>query len=295
MENNKLIIGIENSNGEIIQKQDFFDFKQGRGSIPIKNLYTGQKLFDILYDDLGIIYLEDNEFVIRTILEATDIKNNSLKLLGKIAEAIVVRNCNSNAELNKKFISRARFKSSNLKTARKFKAIGTGLRYTKKNYPTKYNPNDPQRDIIWIDSNENLALIPHSINSATIAGIQIKVSTNWKDYILPDILNSRYEVPIIYFDINNDFEMLAECLHNKNLTIGKDPIVIGKDIIQARAIDYSTHQELMFYVDLVGALLSGKLKPGNLIDMAKRDNIPLLKETILSTTLNNISIDDIIL
>ena len=89
--------------------------------------------------------------------------------------------------------------------------------------------------------------------------------------------------------------MLAECLHNINLTIGKDPIVIGKDIIQARAIDYSTHQELMFYVDLVCALLSGKLKPGDLINIAKRDNNPLLKESILSTTLNNVLIDDIIL
>ena len=51
----------------------------------------------------------------------------------------------------------------------------------------------------------------------------------------------------------------------------------------------------MFYVDLVGALLSGKLKPGDLINMAKRDNNPLLKESILSTTLNNVLIDDIIL
>lgn len=61
MRNNKLIIGIENSNGEIIQKQDFFDFKQGKGSIPIINLYTGQKLFDILLDELGYIKWEENK------------------------------------------------------------------------------------------------------------------------------------------------------------------------------------------------------------------------------------------
>lgn len=38
-----------------------------------------------------------------------------------------------------------------------FQAIGTGLYSTKRNHPKKFNYTDPQRDIIWINKDEECA------------------------------------------------------------------------------------------------------------------------------------------
>ena len=43
-----------------------------------------------------------------------------------------------------------------MKTADKFWALGTGLNYTKINYPKIYNPSDTQRDIVWAVSYTHL-------------------------------------------------------------------------------------------------------------------------------------------
>ena len=60
MYESELIIAVRNGNGEIIASQTFEEFMNGRKNIEILNYYTGQKLFDILFDDLGIIRYEDN-------------------------------------------------------------------------------------------------------------------------------------------------------------------------------------------------------------------------------------------
>lgn len=294
MRNNKLIIGIENSNGEIIQKQDFFDFKQGKGSIPIINLYTGQKLFDILLDELGCIKWEENKWVFRYILNQNPLIS-VMQILGKIAEAIVVRNCNNNEYLNRIWFSKARLKRANKKTVRNFTAIGTGLLSTKKNFFQKYNPSDPQRDIIWIDKNENYALIPNknTLQSGLVAGLQLKVSSDYHKYILDAILKSKYENPIVYFDLNNDFYNLIEYLiSNKLIEVSE----VGKNIIQGKSLDPTAHQELLYYYDLVKAIVNNKLTIDDLIlnsDAYETKNV--LKNALMGTAINKINAEDLLL
>ena len=291
MENNKLIIGIENSKGEIIQKQDFHDFLHGKQNIEIINLYTGQKLFDILYDELGIIKFEDNKFVFRQILKNNfNVETTAIQLLGKIAEAVIVKNCNSNEICNQKWFSKARLKHSNRKTSLNVKAIGTGL------LSTKYNITDTQRDIVWIDKNNNYALMPERSTkiSGAIAGLQIKVSYNYKNYILKDIIDARYEVPIVYFDMNRDFYLLIdELLHRGIITL----LDINKSIICARDIDLNAQKELDFYYNLLIHLLNGKIKIDELIQNPQNfgdENI--LKNAIIGSSLEKINgIDDIIM
>ena len=54
------------------------------------------------------------------------------------------------------------------------------LNYTKINYPKIYNPSDTQRDIVWVNDYNELAVMKdgdnYSATSARIAGLQVKAS-----------------------------------------------------------------------------------------------------------------------
>lgn len=254
------------------------------------NLYIGNNLLGILTNDLGVIRLENNEIVLKTILDITHPLKTAMTLLGRIAEALIVKHCRESEMTNRKWLSRARTKRVFRATSLKFKAIGTGLKFTKEFYSTFYNPNDTQRDIIWIDESNNCAMIPDRSNqtAGVVAGLQIKVSTDYHT-ILRDILNLKYEIPIVYFDINNDFEKLFNDLNEKYKTfLLKHSIEIGKDIISAHILDPNIFYELLQYYELVVAIVNGKLKPSELIDFSKTNDI--LKNAVISTSLNNINI-----
>lgn len=64
MYENQLIISAVDGNGQIIASQPYAEFIYGKKNLEILNYYTGQKLFDILHDDLGKIRFEDNKFVL---------------------------------------------------------------------------------------------------------------------------------------------------------------------------------------------------------------------------------------
>ena len=196
MYESELIIAVRNGNGEIIASQTFEEFMNGRKNIEILNYYTGQKLFDILFDDLGIIRYEDNVFALKTIFQLNPEKT-TMSLLGKIAEAVIVRRCREDEEINKKWLSIARRKKTKSKTAERFQAVGTGLMRTKIDYPSIYNPADTQRDIVWVDDEGMRAMIKSSYAAGIEAGLQIKVSRNGMGYFFQDLCNLRYEVPVL--------------------------------------------------------------------------------------------------
>ena len=75
-------------------------------------------------------------------------EKTTMSLLGKIAEAVIVRRCREDDASNKKWLSIARRKKAKSKTAERFQAVGTGLMRTKTDYPSIYNPADTQRDIV---------------------------------------------------------------------------------------------------------------------------------------------------
>lgn len=267
----ELVVALANGNGKLLIAQPLNEFLNGEKNLPILNIYTGKKLFDILVDDLGVIRYVDNKLALTTILQL-DTYNTAMRLLGKIAEAVIVRRCNEDEIINKKWFSIARRKKAKSDTALKFQALGTGLEKTKKTWPYRFNPSDPQRDIIWVDSKKGtVANMKGSTQIAGLeAGLQIKVSKDGCKYFLNDLYNIRYEVPVVYFDINNDFDIVACKLIEYRQKKGKSTIFINEDLICARAIDFEAFQEVSYYVDLVIALLEKRLQPEELVNEAEK-------------------------
>ena len=267
----ELVVGLANGNGKLLIAQPLDEFLNGEKSLPILNIYTGKKLFDILVDDLGVIHYKDNKLALTTIFQL-DTYNTAMRLLGKISEAVIVRRCHEDETINQKWFSIARRKRAKSDTALKFQALGTGLEKTKNIWPYRYNPSDSQRDIIWIDSkNGTVANMKGSTQIAGLeAGLQVKVSGDGCKYFLNDLYNIRYEVPVVYFDLNNDFELVASKLIEYRQKKGKNTIYINEDFICARAIDYEAFQEVSYYVDLVIALLEKRLKPEDLVNEAQK-------------------------
>ena len=174
-----------------------------------------------------------------------------------------------------------------MKTADKFWALGTGLNYTKMNYPKIYNPSDTQRDIVWVNDYNELAVMKdgdnYSATSARIAGLQVKASKDGIKYVLPAILADRYDVPIIYFDIENDYHKILNKIY-------KDThIDIEYDIIHPNEVDPVGYDEFLHYVDLVYAMIDGRLSPEELVAGAGRNDDELMKNALMSTTLSNIN------
>lgn len=296
MSQDKLVIAIMSGDGNIKYFQPYEEFIQGSRNLPILNLFTGQKLFDILVDEVGVIRYEDNKFALKIILEANNPINTAMKLLGKVAEAVIVRRCHEDMDINKKWLSLARRKKTKIKTAEKFTAYGTGLLSTKSVHEKRYNISDPQRDVIWLDENGQVAMMNGSSNIAGLeAGLQIKVSQNGAAYFLNDLINIRYEVPVVYFDICNDFDSIAEKLYLARYTKKIDGLIIGEDFIKASAIDYNAYNEVLFYVDLIKALIDGKITPEQLIYSEEIKNDATLKSAILSTSLSEISLPNLLI
>lgn len=213
----------------------------------------------------------DNKLALTTILQ-TNTYNTAMRLLGKIAEAVIVRRCKEDEIINKKWFSIARRKEARIDTAKKFQALGTGLEKTKDIWPQRYNPSDSQRDIIWVDFKKGtIANMKGSTQIAGLeAGLQVKVSGDGCKYFLNDLYDIRYEVPVVYFDINNDFDIMASKLIEYRQKNDKSKIYINEDLICARAVDFSSFQEIDYYVDLVMALLKGRLQPEDLVNEAEK-------------------------
>lgn len=279
-------IVISDGDGKIIRSQPFSEFTYGTKDIEIQKIMYGRQLFDLLVDELNVIRYSENGNLILGVILQSDINRTAMQLLGRIAEAIIVRNCHRDCIINQRYFSIARKKRAKQKTADKFFALGTGLNYTKEKHPKHYNPSDTQRDIVWINDDDELALMKnqdkYSTTSAKIAGLQIKATKNGIKYVLPDIIQDRYDVPIIYFDIEHDYQKILSKIY-------KDTNVDLKyDIIHPDAIDPQGYDEFLHYVDLVYAMVNGKLHPEDLIIGAKNSNDILMENALLSTTLSNV-------
>lgn len=280
-------IVISDGNGHIIRSQPFDEFKYGTKDIEIQKVMYGRQLLDLLVDDLNVIRYSENGNLILGVILQSDINRTAMQLLGRIAEAIIVRNCNRDSIVNQRYFSIARKKKAMPRTADKFFALGTGLNYTRINYSKHYNPSDTQRDIIWINDNSELTIMKnqneYSTTSAKIAGLQIKASKDGIKYVLPDIIKDRYDVPIIYFDIENDYHRILSQIYKDT------KINLEYDIIHPNEIDPRGYDEFLHYVDLVYAMVDGKLHPKDLIFGAYNNGDLLMKNALLSTTLTNIN------
>ncbi len=262
----------------------------------ILNFYTGAKLFDILYDDLGIVKYEENKFAIKTVYKMNPMQTTMI-LLGKIAEAVIVRRCNEDKEINKKWLSIARRKKAKGKTAERFRAVGTGLKITKDLYPYLYNPFDTQRDVIWVDEEGMKAMINSFSISGLEAGLQVKVSRNGMGYFFDDLCNLRYEVPVVYFDINHGYDDVARQLLLKqcSLELPKSNIILEENFVRASAIDVKGYEEVCFYEDMVMALINEKMRIEDLLVHKDVAGNPTFQNSLITATLTQMPIENIIL
>lgn len=126
------------------------------------------------------------------------------------------------------------------------------------------------------------------ITEGTVAGLQVKVSTDGIFYVYPEIINGRYEVPLVYFDINRDFDVIAQRLYEE-----RQDVIIGEDFISGKVVGFDEYEELLDYLDLVRALITGKINPDYLINIAGKNN-EILRTAILSTALGDVNIDNIL-
>ena len=125
-------------------------------------------------------------------------------------------------------------------------------------YPTKYNPSDTQRDVIWINKEhekEELKQMTKNTNSAITAGIQLKVSMNGFKYIFrSDVARGRYEVPLVYFDLSNDYYQLTNVIYAE-----EHDVKIGIDIIRGRDISMDIHEQIVSYYSVIYDLVVGNM------------------------------------
>mgnify|MGYP000927064943 FL=1 len=242
-------------------------------------LNPAQRLLPILIDETGSIHFEENRAVFAEVLQKNP-KIGAMCLLGKVAEAVIVRNCTDNTQLNRAWLSKARKNRTTQRFADSFKAIGTGLHSTKRRYPRKYSPSDPQRDVIWINDGGECALVAGSQATAgTIAGLQIKVSGNGLNYIRKSLADLRYEVPLVYFPMNNDFEKVLDRVNKMGLVV--EP---GLDFINVREIDEDAFFEVREYYPLLLSLFAGRLTGDDFVREAS--GMKTLRNGILAATMS---------
>ena len=287
---NNLRMAIVCFDGEakIIGSQPLTDFLRGNRDLTILQGYYGPELFRILVEDTGFVRYEDNKFALKTILEI-DTMRTVMRMMGKIAEAVIVRRCKDNEEVNLKWLRIASGKQVRMDTAKQFEALGTGLESTKRAYSRHYNPSDPQRDIIWVMGGMRAQMKGSTGTSGMDAGLQVKVSTDGMSYIYNDLLTSRYEVPLVYFDISGDFYKVADRLFRDRQMQGLSQIFVETDLVHARTIDPEGYDEVYSYVDLVSALVNGKMSPDDLINEAGKYHT--MKNAVIASAFESIPSD----
>lgn len=262
----QLVIATMSSDGKVDTSsiQPLHEWNTGPRNHALVAHAHGRELLEILTIELGLVDVDKEGMLHSKIFIASDLNVTVMRLLGKIAEAVIVKKCNECLITNSKWGMYARKGRRPHKSLNTFRAIGTGLNSTQRLYPTKYNPVNSQRDILWINKGnekEELLQITKSNNSAVSAGLQIKVSQDGFKYIYrSDIARTRYEVPLIYFDLNNDYYKLANAIYREETNF-----VVGTDIVRGKDIDSECHDLLVSYYHLVSALVCGHMTMDELI------------------------------
>lgn len=266
-----VVLGVPGRDFPVDAAHPYSQWMEGGRSLPLITRAHGRELFDILSDQLGLIDVSDREMLRLKFWLSEDPNISVMRLLGKIAEAIVVRRCNQDVGYNRGWAFRARKGRIATQYLDNYMAVGTGLLTTRELHPTKYSPGNTQRDILWISKNEKLNELMQITRGqgALSAGIQLKVSNNGMRYVFPDIKNSRYEVPIVYFDLSGDFHEVANAVfkhkkENPGILVGND-FDVGIDLIRGSDIDPVCHDVMVSYRHLAEALVRGNLTVDQLI------------------------------
>lgn len=262
----QLVVAVQDANGNIDQSsvQPLNGWNTGPRSGSLVARAHGYELLDILTNELGLVDIDDAGLLRFSVIMTLDPHVAAMRVLGRIAEAIIVRECNSDDFSNRRWGMIARKGNRPHRALDEFKAIGTGLGSTQRIYASKYNPTNPHRDVIWIHKDNaahELLQIVHGSNAGVSAGLQVKVSHDGFKYLYrSDVATRRYEVPLVYFDLGNDFQKLANQIYAERLDVA-----IGTDFVRGHSISPECHDLLVSYYWLVLELVAGRMSLDHLV------------------------------
>lgn len=198
----------------------------------------GSELLSLLQGIGAVEFDRENKLVLSSFhVNGKDGKKTIYRLLGYIAEGIIVRECNNDLDTNRKWADYSRrmweFESSASllnsisyeelypENPDEYIAIGTGFSSTRHGtYKWAYNPINC-RDICWIhENNDGRQLLTidglHRANQR-FAGLQVKVSSSSSaryvtDYFKKTTYHELY--PVVYFDLGEDFYLTRDRIYN---------------------------------------------------------------------------------
>ena len=120
--------------------------------------------------------------------------------------------------------------------------------------------------------------------------------------MLNDLRKNRYEVPMVYFPVNNDFERIVDRLVKDQKAYVLDPdtgdyrgIRVGEDLVDIRAYDYDAFEEVKDYYPLVYDLIDGEIDIVDLVDIGLQQRDGVLKDTVMLSALKSSNSTQIIL
>ena len=249
------------------------------GSI-ITNLYSSEPTY---YNTMVDFLISENHIgsnLQLLIVSGPNVHKRAAQILGFLAEAVLVQQCNASPEINHYIANSARFaKRLNNAYVDRYTAIVTGLKSTE-NHPLYYfhhQPHEKQTDVIWVDKRNARSLLmqPNTIGFGGIpAGLQVKVSFDWKNVgYKPEF--SKYGHPIMYFDMNNDWSYLNSYIQSKKTEFSFDPLSQWHQVhlIQPNEITEGIKQQLWWMYGKLVDLINGEITPKYLIDMAKAEGM----------------------
>ncbi|HID1948073.1 TPA: hypothetical protein ACXGJI_005436 [Klebsiella pneumoniae] len=250
-------IVVEDDNGETRFSQSYSEYLSNPSRNINLSIYGGT-LLDVLVEESLIT----ETLQLRQIFTGNPYAD-ATRLIGSIAESLVVKACNSNMEVNRILgrIARGGVRNSSLLDG--FVAVATGSQNAKNLYPQYYNPCDTQRDIIWVDKNDTqnqlLCITPNTTsNSAKPAGIQVKASHDGLNYVVNSITDYHY--PVLYFDLNNDFEAVQHAIQRTHQTA---------TLIHPSDLQHELKDVLNGYFKIVVDIINGSVPIQRIIDHCK--------------------------
>ncbi|MCP1644856.1 hypothetical protein J2T41_004495 [Pseudomonas citronellolis] len=248
------------------------EWDNGLRSLDLVVATSGADLLQLLTYELGLVSVNEQGLLQHHIVFTPDVHVTVMRVLGRIAEALIVRECNRNPTANRRWAMYARRGKIPHRGLDNYKAVGTGLHTTERLYPTKYRPSDTQRDIIWVHVEDLVSELIEKRQIGASAGVpgglQIKVSQDGFRYIYrSDVRRGRYEIPLVYFDLANDYYKLTNAIYQEE----RDNVRIGVDILRGRDISPEIHEWLQSYYDVVYNLVTGRLT----LDALIRDELLL--------------------
>jgi len=247
----------DTTSNDIVHIQPLNEYEQ-QPTINLQATRWGNSLLDILMQEEQITgglelkrLFTDNPY------------NDAIRMLGSIAEVMVVDLCNSNNNINRTLGKIARYGIRISNSLDDYLAVATGSLKTKNLYNQHYNPNDTQRDIIWINKEDNesqLLCVRGCAQFSKPAGLQIKVSNNYRN-----VLNSidQYHYPVLYLDLNNDWADLSREIKNRGLNIV---------LYHAEDLHDMMKEKLRGYFQILISLFNKDIDLKYIIDRAKSEN-----------------------